>query len=395
MLDILFKINSLITNRQRRGIIILVILLFIGMILEVFGLGIIIPMINILIDPEMVENNFALMTLKDFFPNFSHIDFVFFFLGVILFLYVIKTLYQVFLTYKQNTFLNNVVATISNNLFASYLKRPYNFHLNSNASGLIKNLQVEVNYFFAFLSSLISLVLELGFLFAIIMTLIFIEPIGAISIGVFYGFLSILFFQFTKKKLGKWGELREKFDVIVSKTLFEGLGGIKDLLILKSQIFKDNRGSLKETFRKNVLKKDFPFDIVSLSKKNVIRGLHFQKKFSQAKLITVAYGKILDVAVDLRKNSKNYGESFCIELDDVKNQQLFIPKGFAHGFLVLSESAKVCYKVDNFYNPDAECGLNYNDPLLNIDWKINSDLIIVNKKDTNYPLFNSKNHFGG
>lgn len=115
MLDILFKINSLITNRQRRGIIILVILLFIGMILEVFGLGIIIPMINILIDPEMVENNFALMTLKDFFPNFSHIDFVFFFLGVILFLYVIKTLYQVFLTYKQNTFLNNVVATISNN----------------------------------------------------------------------------------------------------------------------------------------------------------------------------------------------------------------------------------------------------------------------------------------
>tara|TARA_B100001057_G_scaffold484912_1_gene563767 strand:- start:12558 stop:14282 length:1725 start_codon:yes stop_codon:yes gene_type:complete len=238
MLDILFKINSLITDRQRRGIIILVILLFIGMILEVFGLGIIIPMINILIDPEMVENNYALRTLKDFFPNFSHRDFVFFFLGVILFLYIIKTLYQVFLTYRQNTFLNNVVATISNNLFASYLKRPYNFHLNSNASGLIKNLQVEVNYFFAFLSSLISLVLELGFLFAIIMTLIFIEPIGAISIGIFYGFLSVLFFQFTKKKLSKWGELREKFDVKVSKTLFEGLGGIKDLLILgKTHIY--------------------------------------------------------------------------------------------------------------------------------------------------------------
>ena len=93
---------------------------------------------------------------------------------------------------------------------------------------------------------------------------------------------------------------------------------------------------------------------------------------------------------------KENDESLAINVSFVRlahHKQLFIPKGFAHGFLVLSESAKVYYKVDNFYNPHAECGLNYNDPLLNIDWKINSDLIIVNKKDTDYPLFNSKNHF--
>lgn len=232
MLNILAKINSLITNTQRRGIITLVILLFIGMILEVFGLGIIIPMINILIDPEMVENTVGLRSLKDFFPNFSHRDFVFFFLGVILLLYIIKTLFQVFLTYKQNTFLNNVVASISNNLYTSYLKRPYKFHINSNTSELTKNLQIEVNYFFSFLSSLISLILELGFLLAIILTLIFIEPIGAISIGIFYGFLSVIFYQFTKSKLSNWSELREKIDLQVSKNIFEGLGGIKDLLIL-------------------------------------------------------------------------------------------------------------------------------------------------------------------
>jgi len=238
MSDTLVKINSLITNRQRRGLVILVLLLFIGMILEVFGLGIIIPMINILLDPEMVENTFGLRSLKIFFPHFSHRDFVFFFLGVILILYVIKTLYQVLLTYKQNVFLNNVIANISNNLYTSYLTRPYKFHLNSNTSELTKNLQVEVNYFFSFLSSLISLFLELGFLFAIILTLIFIEPIGAISIGIFYGFLSVIFFQFTKSKLSKWSELRENFDLQVSKTIFEGLGGIKDLLILgKTHIY--------------------------------------------------------------------------------------------------------------------------------------------------------------
>lgn len=232
MLNILTKINSLITNKQRRGTIILMILLFIGMILEVFGLGILIPMINILLDPEMVENTFGLRSMKDFFPNFSHRDFVLFFLGVILLLYIVKTLFQIFLTYKQNTFLNNVVATISNNLYTSYLQRPYKFHINSNTSELTKNLQVEVNYFFSFLSSLISLILEIGFLLAIILTLILIEPIGAISIGIFYGSLSVIFFQFTKSKLTNWSELREKFDLQISKNIFEGLGGIKDLLIL-------------------------------------------------------------------------------------------------------------------------------------------------------------------
>ena len=176
---------------------------------------------------------------------------------------------------------------------------------------------------------------------------------------------------------------------------------IDGLVICEPTKYFDERGFFSETFRKDLFQDfigyniDFCQENFSESKFGVLRGLHFQKKpFAQSKLISVTKGKILDVAVDLRENSKHYGKNFCIELDDNKNKQLFIPKGFAHGFIVLSESAKVCYKVDNFYNPDAECGLNYNDPLLNIDWKINPDLIIVNKKDTNYPLFNSKNHFG-
>lgn len=175
---------------------------------------------------------------------------------------------------------------------------------------------------------------------------------------------------------------------------------IDGLVICQPVKHFDDRGFFSETFRKDLLENfigysvDFCQENFSESKFGVLRGLHFQKKpFTQSKLVSVIKGRILDVVVDIRKNSKHYGENFSIELDDNNNKQLFIPNGFAHGFIVLSEFARVSYKVDNFYNPKAECGLNYNDPLLKIDWKINSDLIIVNKKDTNYPSFNSINHY--
>ena len=161
-------------------------------------------------------------------------------MALIFLLYLIKALYQGYLTYRQNTFLNNVVASISNNLFQRFLNQPYSFHLKRNSSDLIKILQVEVNYFFTYLSSLISFVLEVGFISSILLTLIFIEPTGAISVGIFYGLLSLIFFQFTKRKLTKWGELRQNLDSQVSKISFEGLGGIKDLIILgKRSVYMD------------------------------------------------------------------------------------------------------------------------------------------------------------
>lgn len=175
---------------------------------------------------------------------------------------------------------------------------------------------------------------------------------------------------------------------------------IDGLVICVPKKHYDNRGHFFESFRKDLFedfighKINFCQENFSESKFGVLRGLHFQKKpFSQSKLVSVIKGKILDVVVDIRKESRHYGKNFCIELDDVDNKQLFIPKGFAHGFIVLSDSAKVSYKVDNFYNPKAESGLNYNDPDLNINWRVSNDLIIVNKKDISYPLFNSNNHF--
>ena len=158
---------------------------------------------------------------------------------------------------------------------------------------------------------------------------------------------------------------------------------IEDLLIIEPQLFKDERGFFYESYNKNNLDINIVFvqDNESKSYKGVIRGLHFQTPpFEQTKLVRCVSGNILDVAVDLRTNSKTYGKSFSTELSSENNKQLFVPKGFAHGFQVLSETAIVNYKVDNFYNPKSDSGIIWNDKDLSIDW--NLDLKpILSKKD--------------
>ena len=157
---------------------------------------------------------------------------------------------------------------------------------------------------------------------------------------------------------------------------------IPDLLILKSKVFTDKRGFLKETFRKDILNRTFPFDVMSYSKKNVLRGLHFQSKYSQAKLITVTHGKILDVAVDLRKKSETFGKYFSIEISQNDDFSFFIPENFAHGFLCLSKNCTINYKCSNFRNPKYEKTLAWNDSSININWKIKKP-ILSDKDKTN------------
>ena len=158
---------------------------------------------------------------------------------------------------------------------------------------------------------------------------------------------------------------------------------IKDLIIIEPQLFEDERGFFYESYNKKNLDINIVFvqDNESKSYKGVIRGLHFQAPpFEQTKLVRCVSGNILDVAVDIRKNSKTYGKSFSVELSSENNKQLLVPKGFAHGFQVLSETAIVNYKVDGFYNPDSDSGLIWNDKDLSIDW--NLDLKpILSKKD--------------
>lgn len=253
MLSALKKINFLITKRQRKGLVILTLLLFVGMILEVFGLGILIPALSILLDPQMIETNYLVSFMRSFFSQLSNQNFLFLILVFIVILYFLKSLFIVFLTYKQNRFLSNLIAQISNKLFSSYMSQPFVFYLNRNVSELIKNIQVEINYLSVFFLSLITLFIEGGFVVAVLATLIYIEPIGAISIGVFYGVLSILFLQFTKRKLSAWGSIRESLDSQISKIVLEGLGGIKDLLILdKTDFFKEDY-SIKNLLKARLL----------------------------------------------------------------------------------------------------------------------------------------------
>ena len=164
---------------------------------------------------------------------------------------------------------------------------------------------------------------------------------------------------------------------------------IDGLILLKPTVFEDERGYFMESYNhKNINKLlgnvHFVQENESKSSKGVLRGLHFQKPpFSQAKLVRCLKGEILDVALDLRKKSRTYGLFETTLLSDKNKNQLFIPKGFAHGFVVLSESAIVSYKVDNYYDPNYESGVLWNDTDLNIDWKIKADEVILSEKDKN------------
>lgn len=168
---------------------------------------------------------------------------------------------------------------------------------------------------------------------------------------------------------------------------------IEGLVIIDPTVFGDNRGYFLESYNEKEFKEvignvSFVQDNESKSSKGVLRGLHFQKPpFAQAKLVRCIEGKVLDVVVDIRKNSKTYGQYFTTELSGENKKQVFIPRGFAHGFLVLSESAIFAYKVDNTYAPEHDAGIRWNDPIVNIPWGLSESEVLVSKKDAQLSFF--------
>jgi dTDP-4-dehydrorhamnose 3,5-epimerase len=171
--------------------------------------------------------------------------------------------------------------------------------------------------------------------------------------------------------------------------------GFEGLIVLTPSVFADDRGYFFESYNRDTQLKaglDFQWvqDNQSHSKHGVIRGLHFQKSpFAQTKLVRALQGEILDVVVDLRKGEPTYGKSFSVILTAENKKQLLVPKGFAHGFSVLSDSADVMYKCDALYNKQSESGLIFNDPSLQIDWKLSAAEMIVTEKDLVLPTFDS------
>jgi dTDP-4-dehydrorhamnose 3,5-epimerase len=169
---------------------------------------------------------------------------------------------------------------------------------------------------------------------------------------------------------------------------------IADLLVFEPRIHPDGRGFFYESFNKKHfivenINNEFVQDNQSYSSYGVVRGLHFQiGDAAQAKLVSVLKGAVIDVAVDLRKNSSTFGQHFSIELSETNKKQLYIPRGFAHGYSVISETALFFYKCDNYYNKEAEGGISLNDANLNIDWQIPMDKRILSEKDLALPNFN-------
>lgn len=169
---------------------------------------------------------------------------------------------------------------------------------------------------------------------------------------------------------------------------------IKNLLIIEPKVHGDNRGYFFESYNKDKfydfgLEFNFIQDNEAKSSKGVLRGLHFQNPpFTQTKLIRVLDGEILDVVVDLRLSSKTYGKTFSLVLNDENKKQLLVPKGFAHGYVVMSDSATVAYKVDEKYFPESEDGLLWNDSILDIDWMLEKNQIILSEKDKGLKMFN-------
>lgn len=171
---------------------------------------------------------------------------------------------------------------------------------------------------------------------------------------------------------------------------------LKGCFLLHDTVFKDERGYFFESFNAERFYKEtgvnttFVQDNQSHSSRGVLRGLHFQKgEFAQAKLVRVLKGEVLDVAVDLREASPTFGQYYSVVLSGTSHTQLFIPKGFAHGFLVLSEIVDFFYKCDNFYNKASEGGIIFNDPQININWQMQPNDLIISSKDSNLPALSS------
>ena len=165
---------------------------------------------------------------------------------------------------------------------------------------------------------------------------------------------------------------------------------IDGVLIVEPEVFGDSRGYFMESYSQREFEREvapvrFVQDNRSYSRYGVVRGLHYQREpYAQSKLVSCPVGKVLDVAVDIREGSPTYGKHVAVELSAENHRQLFIPKGFAHGFAVLSEEALFEYKCDEFYHPEVECGIAWDDPRIGIDWRLPKEDIILSKKDSEY-----------
>lgn len=234
---ILDKLNIIISENHKKKLLILVFLLIIGMFLETIGIGIILPILQIILDPNIIYDVIFFKEILNYLGINQNEKIIFFVLGILIAVYFIKSIYLILLTFIQKRLLANISRYLTNTLFSSYLNEEYSFHLKNNSSALIKNLQAEVSLFTSYLSSIISIITEGVLLIAVVFTIIYFEPVAAITLFLFFSILALLFHQLTKTKISKWGQEREKADKHLLKNIFESISGIKEIKLLNKEDF--------------------------------------------------------------------------------------------------------------------------------------------------------------
>ena len=250
------KIYEILKPEEKRSLVFISFLLFIGMVLEIFGLGIVFPFIISLLNPEKLTEIQFLNELIIFFGVSPDKDFTIIFLSLLVIVYFVKTIFMIYLAYKQNEFISKLTANLSNRLYNTYLGQPLAFHTKNNSSSLIKNIQIEVAYVKSFCMAFISIAIELSLAISIFLTLIFVETFGALFVAIYFVFLSIIYFQIVKPVLAIWGKERESTVRKISKTLVEGLSAIRELILfdaVESYInsFQDSNNKLISINTKN------------------------------------------------------------------------------------------------------------------------------------------------
>ena len=294
MIFLLNKIRSVFPKHQKKALLILSFLVLVGMFLEIFSLGIMIPILTILVNPDQtfeMLNNISIMDVSMY--NYNEV--LLFFLLLILITYILKTLFLVYMTYKQNIIIEGLGAYIQIELFKKYLNQSYREFLERDLSKTLKNIQIESINFNVFIKSILTLSVELAFVFSIIFTILIVEPMGAIFVGFIFGILAFFYLQFTKVKIKNWGSERESYDSKISKTLLNSLSGIKEVKLFQkeeyfiSKFTNDNHRKVKISSNYNTVIQisRFYFELIAvIGMVGLILILVFNN-FSTTKIVTI------------------------------------------------------------------------------------------------------------
>ena len=234
MINEIKQIRSIFPKHQKKALLILSFLVLVGMFLEVFSLGIIIPILTILVNPDQTFEMLNNISIMDF-SMYNYNQVLLFFLALILITYILKTLFLVYMTYKQNKIIEGLGAYIQIELFKKYMNQSYREFLERDLSKTLKNIQIESINFNVFIKSILTLSVELAFVFSIIFTILIVEPMGTLFVGFIFAILAFFYFQFTKAKIKNWGSQRDSYDIKISKTLLNGLSGLKEVKLFQKE----------------------------------------------------------------------------------------------------------------------------------------------------------------